>query len=69
MKVKTLRRSALPLLIALALSGCADKDKSVQNYLESGREFLAQGDIGRSNVQLRNVLQIDPDNEIGRAHV
>ncbi|MFN3880733.1 MAG: tetratricopeptide repeat protein [Nitrincola lacisaponensis] len=62
MKVKTLRRSALPLLIALALSGCADKDKSVQNYLESGREFLAQGDIGRSNVQFRNVLQIDPDN-------
>ncbi len=62
MNVKMLRRGTLSLLVAAVLAGCADKEKSVQNYLESGREFLEQGDLGRSNVQFRNVLQIDPEN-------
>ncbi|KGK42886.1 hypothetical protein LH51_03930 [Nitrincola sp. A-D6] len=62
MNIKMLRRGVLSLLVAAVVTGCADKEKSVQNYLESGREFLEQGDLGRSNVQLRNVLQIDPDN-------
>lgn len=62
MNVSMLRRGTLLLLATVLLAGCADKDKSVQNYLESGREFLEQDDIGRSNVQFRNVLQIDPDN-------
>ncbi|WP_417585064.1 tetratricopeptide repeat protein [Nitrincola sp.] len=62
MNITMLRRGTLSLLVAAVLAGCADKEKSVQNYLESGREFMEQGDLGRSNVQFRNVLQIDPDN-------
>ncbi|MCD8512379.1 MAG: tetratricopeptide repeat protein, partial [Nitrincola sp.] len=62
MKGKVLRRSALSLLVAVALAGCGDKESSIQGYLDSGREFLEQGDIARSNLQFRNVLQIDPDN-------
>ncbi|WP_151669216.1 tetratricopeptide repeat protein [Nitrincola schmidtii] len=62
MKGEILRRSALSLLVAVALAGCGDKESSIQGYLESGQQFLEEGDIARSNLQFRNVLQIDPDN-------
>lgn len=63
--MKQLRLTAtvcmIPLLAAL-LSGCAGKADRIESGLKKGAEFVRLADWDKANVEIRNVLQIDPKN-------
>lgn len=59
---KTIKGVSASILLALLLSGCADKESSVKKYIESGKTYLEQGDLSRASVQLRNAQQLDANN-------
>lgn len=47
---------------ALVLVGCGSKEDRIESGLKKGAEFVRQADWDKANVELRNVLQIDPKN-------
>jgi type IV pilus assembly protein PilF len=62
----------LLLLGLVVLSGCvtttdssfakeADEEKAVQNYVQLGTAYIAQGNYGRARVHLQRALEIDAD--------
>lgn len=57
------RRPTLkPLAAALFLSmiaACSSPQERVQKFTESGEKYLAEGDLGKANVQFQNALKID----------
>ena len=53
----------IALCAALALlAACSSKAGRVQSGLEKGAEFVRLADYDKANVEVRNVLQIDPKN-------
>jgi tetratricopeptide (TPR) repeat protein len=64
---------ALAAALALtALAACASPEQKLQKYTKSGEEFLAEGDLGRANVQFQNALKINEEYVpalLGLAHV
>jgi tetratricopeptide (TPR) repeat protein len=48
------------LVAALALGACGSAQVRYRDYLERGERFLAQGDLPKAGVELRNALQIEP---------
>ena len=54
-----LARAALLTVICL-LAGCGSSQTRYQRYLESGRHFLASGNLDKASVEFRNALQIEP---------
>lgn len=44
------------------LSACSSKEDRIQQGLTKGAEFVKQSDWDKANVEVRNVLQIDPKN-------
>ena len=47
---------------ALVLAACGSKEDRIESGLKKGAEFVHQADWDKANVELRNVLQIDPKN-------
>ena len=44
------------------LSACSSKADRLQSGLDKGAEFVRLADWDKANVEVRNVLQIDPKN-------
>lgn len=59
-------RIALGLLAALALAACGDDGQTLQEHLDRAREYRNDGDMRAAVIELKNVLQIDPDHAEGR---
>lgn len=61
----TLMPTAARLLLAtlaLALAACGSKEGRVESGLQKGADFVREADWDKANVEVRNVLQIDPRN-------
>jgi predicted Zn-dependent protease len=52
----------LLLATTLALAACGSKEGRIESGLKKGAEFARQADWDKANVEVRNVLQIDPKN-------
>ena len=48
--------------LALALAACGSKEGRIESGLEKGADFVRESDWDKANVEVRNVLQIDPKN-------
>ncbi len=48
--------SAFALTVA-----CASPEERVEKYSSDGREYLAQGELGKANVQFQNALKLDEE--------
>jgi tetratricopeptide (TPR) repeat protein len=57
----TLRALALSTAVAL-LVGCSSKDERMQSSLVKAADYVRSSDWDKANVEIRNVLQIDPKN-------
>lgn len=59
--MKTLRtRLWLALATAALLAACSSKEDRIESGLKKGAEFARLSDWDKANVEVRNVLQIDP---------
>jgi tetratricopeptide (TPR) repeat protein len=56
--------AVLSLLLILAACGSAESRKS--HYLERGRSYLEQGNLDKARVEVRNALQISPNDAEAR---
>jgi len=61
------RPSRVPVIAAIAavaalLAGCGNKHDRIESGLRKGAEFVRAADWDKANVEVRNVLQIDPKN-------
>lgn len=63
----TLRTRWLLVACALALTACGTKEGRIESGLKKGADFVRASDWDKANVEVRNVLQIDPKN--ARAYV
>ena len=52
----------LLLATTFALAACSSKEGRIESGLKKGAEFARQADWDKANVEVRNVLQIDPKN-------
>ena len=48
--------------LALTLAACGSKEGRIESGLKKGADFVRQSDWDKANVEVRNVLQIDPKN-------
>ncbi|MBC7941911.1 MAG: tetratricopeptide repeat protein, partial [Chitinophagaceae bacterium] len=56
-------RNALAVVVVVVLAACSgSKESRIASGLEKGAEFVRQGDWDKANIEVRNVLQIDPKN-------
>lgn len=44
-----------------ATAACSSPEERMENYTESGEEFLEEGDLGRANIQFQNALKINEE--------
>jgi tetratricopeptide (TPR) repeat protein len=57
--LRRLTRVAL-LAITCFLASCGSSQSRYQGYVDSGRHFLASGNLDKASVEFRNALQIEP---------
>ncbi|MBD3802061.1 MAG: tetratricopeptide repeat protein [Thioclava sp.] len=62
----SVRSAALVLCAGLALSGCKSKEEKAEAFYRSAEELLAQGDVPRALVELRNVFDYDSSHQQAR---
>ncbi len=62
MNPKTLCARLLLATSALALAACGTKEGRIDSGLKKGADFVQAADWDKANVEVRNVLQIDPKN-------
>jgi tetratricopeptide (TPR) repeat protein len=62
MKPYTSRTRLLLAISALALAACGSKEGRIESGLKKGADFVQATDWDKANVEVRNVLQIDPKN-------
>jgi len=55
------RRLGAVFIFCVAAAGCSSPEERLEEYSRSGAEYLADGDIGRANVQFQNALKIDEE--------
>lgn len=60
-------RLLLLAITTLVLAACGSREGRIESGLKKGAEFARQADWDKANVEVRNVLQIDPKN--GAAYV
>ena len=60
---------AAALAAALALSGCKSDAEKRADFLRSGEDYAARGDLMRASIQFRNALRLDPEDADLRALV
>lgn len=49
------------ILLMSATTACSSPEERLVRYTESGHAFLAEGDLGKANVQFQNALKINED--------
>ena len=59
MSVSILSKSALAVVVCLALAGCKSDAERADEYFQSGKELLEAGDIDRAMVEFRNVFEFE----------
>ncbi len=64
MFVSSLSKSALALVICLAVAGCKSDSERADEYFQSGMELLEAGDTDRAQVEFRNVFEFE-ENHLG----
>jgi putative PEP-CTERM system TPR-repeat lipoprotein len=57
---------ALGLAVSLGLAGCGDDGKELQEHFDRALEYRDSGDTRAAIIELKNVLQIDPDHAEAR---
>ncbi len=53
--------AAIALILLIAVSGCADDATKAENYKARARQFASNGQYRESVLELKNALQINPD--------
>lgn len=61
-----LRRGAILLACAMALSACDSADERAEKHFQSGMELLDQGDATRAILEFRNALALNEDHSEAR---
>lgn len=56
--------AAILLCLVALQSGCGGAEARKLKYMERGQSYLAQGNYEKARIELRNVLQIEPDNAL-----
>lgn len=67
--IKTLHRSvwiAVALAAAIGLAACGDSSKELQEHLDRALDYRDAGDMRAAVIELKNVLQIDPEHAEAR---
>ena len=67
--IKTLHRSvwiAVALAAAIGLAACGDRSKELQEHLDRALDYRDAGDMRAAVIELKNVLQIDPEHAEAR---
>lgn len=59
-------RFAAALICGAVLTGCQSSEEKAEGHFSSAQELLAEGDVARALVELRNVLSFKPDHADGR---
>jgi len=59
-------RLVFAVLIAAVIAGCGGPEARKEKSLEASRAFLADNNLDKARVELRNVLQIDPNDAEAR---
>jgi len=67
-------RIALVLMAVLGLAACGDSAKELQEHFDRALDYRGNGDMRAAVIELKNVLQIDPDHAqarwlLGRTYV
>ncbi len=65
---------AVGLIAVLSLAGCGDDAKELQEHFDRALDYRHKGDMRSAVIELKNVLQIDPDHAearwlLGRTYV
>lgn len=64
--------SVLAVFAFAVTVACASPEERVEKYSKEGIEYLAQGELGKANVQFQNALKIDEEHIpslLGMAHI
>ncbi len=48
--------------LVLVLSACDSPEEKAAKFYQSGLEFYEAGDLGKASIELRNAIQLNPDN-------
>lgn len=56
----------LPAIFAIGLAGCKGSEERAQEYFDNGSKLIAEGEVGRGLVELRNVFELDPNHAEAR---
>ncbi|MGB3406098.1 MAG: tetratricopeptide repeat protein [Jannaschia sp.] len=67
--IQGLRLIAVALATTLLLSACQSEEDRLAEYVSSGNELSAAGDLPRAIIQYRNALRIDPEHVESRAAI
>lgn len=62
MKLHRLNRTVIVMAALASLAACSSKADRLESGLEKGAEYVRASDWDKANVEMRNVLQIDPKN-------
>src|SRR5262249_30726085 len=57
---RPVRVALIGLAVAGVLAGCGGAESRYASHLDRGKQFLAQGNLDKANVEFRNALQIQP---------
>jgi len=59
-------RTTVVLIAALALTACGDSSKELQEHLDRALDYRNSGEMRAAVIELKNVLQIDPEHAEAR---
>ena len=65
-QLSAVRALATALLLGLALAGCGSPEEKAQEYLASAQKFMADNEMGKADIELRNALKLNP--RLAEAH-
>jgi tetratricopeptide (TPR) repeat protein len=67
MKVSSLNKITASIILATALLvGCSGKEEREAKYLQNAQEYFDQENIDKAKIEIKNVLQINPNNAKAR---
>ncbi len=60
MMARWMRAFGMVLALAMVLAACSSPEEKKTSFLEKGKTLLAQGDLVKARLELKNAIQIDP---------